>query len=248
MLERQVNSFRAILSDKDLRQYAGDGFWNLIQAVVFSDPSSAIVAGKNIKQLFFHMPTVLFWDKMKRYLMGTFSCFEDQVKLAEKFHHDNNKYNNFVKRQIHLINEIDDDKKVDYFASLTRCFLLTDLKENLFFKLSKYIINCTPEELQFLFEIPFDYQSKNTIFVSSLYQYGLFVQKEMPDGVIYILSDFGKALKQNSLNFNSELGDRDRIVSYEEMTPLNIAEPATAEDIEKIFNDSEIVIDGGSME
>ena len=246
MLERQVNSLRTILSDKDLQQYTGDGFWNLIQAVVLSDPFSGIAAGKDIKELIFHIPTILFWDKMKRYLLGTFSCREDQVKMAEKFCHDNDKYNVFVKKQIHLINEIDDDKKVDYFASLTRCFLLTDLNENLFFKLSKYITNCTPEELQFLSEISFDYQSKNTVFVSSLYQYGLFVQKEKSDGVIYVLSDFGKALKQNSLNFDSGLNGKSRIVSYEEVTPLTIAEPATAEDIEKMFNDSELVIDGGS--
>ena len=180
--------------------------------------------------------------------MGTFSCFEDQVKLAEKFHHDNNKYNNFVKRQIHLINEIDDDKKVDYFASLTRCFLLTDLKENLFFKLSKYIINCTPEELQFLFEIPFDYQSKKHNFCVVSLSIRTFCSKGNARWSYLYFIRFRESTEKNSLNFNSELGDRDRIVSYEEMTPLNIAEPATAEDIEKIFNDSEIVIDGGSME
>ncbi len=76
MLERQVNSLRTILSDKDLQQYTGDGFWNLIQAVVLSDPFSGIAAGKDIKELIFHIPTILFWDKMKRYLLGTFSCWE----------------------------------------------------------------------------------------------------------------------------------------------------------------------------
>ena len=37
-----------------------------------------------------------------------------------------------------------------------------------------------------------------------------------------------------------------RIVSYEEVAPLALAEPATAEEIEKMFNDSEWAIDGGS--
>ena len=93
------------------------------------------------------------------------------------------------------------------------------------------------------------YQSKNTIFVSSLYQYGLFVQSEAPDGSTgYILSDFGKALKQNSLNFESGLHGRPRIVSYGELAPLNIPEPATAEDIEQMFSSSGIVIDGGTAE
>lgn len=99
MLERQINSLRTILSDEDLQQYAGDGFWNLIQAVVLSDPFAGIYAGKDIKELIFHIPTILFWDKMKRYLLGTFSCFEDQVKMAQKFCHNDDRYNNFVKNK-----------------------------------------------------------------------------------------------------------------------------------------------------
>lgn len=107
-------------------------------------------------------------------------------------------------------------------------------------------MNCTPEELHFLSEISFDFKSKNTVFVSSLYQCGLFVQEKQNDSIIYVLSDFGKALKQNSLNFDNELNGNRRIVSYEEITPLPIAEPATSEDIVKIFNESELTINGGS--
>lgn len=241
MLNEQIDSLRAILSDKDLQHYAGDCFWNLIQMVTFSDPFAGIAAGKNIKELIFHIPTILFWDKMKRYLSGTFSCFDDQAKMTEKFNKDSNKYNDFVKKQIHLINEIDDDKKVDYFASLTRCFLLTAMDETLFFKLSKFLITCTPEELQFIADIDFEYCGKNSAIISSLYQYGLFTQAEDQSGAIYILSDFGKALKQNSLNFDTDLSHIKRIVSYEEITPLNIAEPMTKEDMDTILTGSEIV-------
>ena len=160
MLENQISTLRRILSDEDLQHYAGDCFWNLIQMVTFSDPFAGIAAGKDMKELIFHIPTILFWDKMKRYLSGTFSCFDDQAKMTEKFNKDSNKYNDFVKKQIHLINEIDDDKKVDYFASLTRCFLLTAMDETLFFKLSKFLITCTPEELQFIADIDFEYCGK----------------------------------------------------------------------------------------
>ena len=133
MLDNQITALKTILSDEDLQQYSGEGFWNLIQAVVLSDPFTGTLALNNIRELIFHIPTILFWDKMKRYLLGTFSCFEDQVRMAEKFNNDNNSYTAFVKKQIHLINEIDDDQKVDYFAALTRCFLLTQLEEGLFF-------------------------------------------------------------------------------------------------------------------
>ena len=81
---------------------------------------------------------------MKRYLTGTFYSYGDQVKMAAKFNDDNKKYNKFVKRLIHLLDQLDDDQKVDYFAALTRAFLLTDLDKYLFFKLSKYLEMCIP--------------------------------------------------------------------------------------------------------
>lgn len=246
MLDNQIAALKTILSDEDLQQYSGEGFWNLIQAVVLSDPFAGTVALNNIRELIFHIPTILFWDKMKRYLLGTFSCFEDQVRMAEKFNNDNNNYTAFVKKQIHLINEIDDDQKVDYFAALTRCFLLTQLEEGLFFKLSKFIITCTPNELQFLSSVPFTYQINNNAMVSSLYQYGLFTQEEVTDGAIYVLSDFAKALKQNSLNFSERLYGEHRIVSYEEISPLSIAEPMTFEDIANAINHEDVTIGGGN--
>ena len=35
-------------------------FWNLIQAVISKDPVSGTLAGKDVKQIVFHMPTVIF--------------------------------------------------------------------------------------------------------------------------------------------------------------------------------------------
>ena len=34
-------------------------FWNLIQAVISKDPVSGTLAGKDVKQIVFHMPTVI---------------------------------------------------------------------------------------------------------------------------------------------------------------------------------------------
>lgn len=59
-----------------------------------------------------------------------------------------------------------------------------------------------------------------------------------------MLSGFAKALKDNSLNFDEGLHGRVRILSYEQIPPLNIAEPATWDDIDSIINDNDVVIDG----
>lgn len=246
MLENQIDTLRRIISDNDLQHYTGDLFWDLIGAVIFSDPIAGVATCKDVKELIFHIPTLLFWDKMKRYLFGTFSCYEEQVKMANKFEKNNEKYNAFVKKQIHLINEIDDDKKVDYYASLTRCFLLTPMDESLYFKLSKFLIICTPEELEFITCISMNDSFGNSSMVSSLYQYGLFTQAESHGQTKYILSDFGTALKQNCLNFDDDLGLTQRIVSYKEISPLNIAESITADSLNKAWNQANIVLNGGS--
>lgn len=247
MLENQLTTFSALVHDEDLQKYAGDAFLDFIKAVAFCDVGSGIKTADDVRKILFHIPTVLFWDKMKRYLYGTFRSFEDQLKLAAKFHDDNPKYKQFVKRQIHLINELDDDEKVDYFAQLTRSFLITGLEESLFFKLTKYLNICTPYELAFLKSVGYNYSFQNNVVISSLYQYGLFVQKSNDeDDVKYVLSDFAKALKQNCLNFDDGVGSAPRLLSYSQIAPLDIMEPITFGDFERITQDKTLVLNGGS--
>ncbi len=245
MFDKQVTALTAILKDKDIREYSGDAFWNIIKAVVLGDVGALLDATNDLKNILFHTPTVLFWDKMQRYLFGTFRDYSDQVRMSAKFSEDNSEYEAFVKKQIHLINEMNDDRKIDYFAMLTRCFLLTDMEDALYYKLARFINICTPEELEYIKSFDYDKKSEINAVISSLYQYGLFDQAEKEHGgVDYVLSGFAKALKDNSLNFDEGLHGRVRILSYEQIPPLNIAEPATWNDIDSIINNNDVVIDG----
>ena len=247
MFENQIVTLTTILKDKDIHEYAGDAFWNIIKAVSLGDVGALLDSSADIKNLLFHAPTILFWDKMQRYMFGTFRDYAEQVKMAGKFNEDNKDYEKFVKRQIHLINEINDDKKVDYFAQITRCYLLTEMENALYYKLARFLIMCTPEELDYIASLNYDETTNLTAMVSSLYQYGLFEQKEKQNGgVDYVLSGFAKALKYNSLNFNEGTSEKNRIVSYSQIDPLSISEPATWEDINNMLNANEIVIDGNS--
>ena len=99
MLEEQLKELALIVKNDDLRKYAGNAFWNLIQAVISKDPVSGTLAGKDVKQIVFHMPTVIFWNKIKRFLQGTYKDYEEQVKMASQFNNDNEKYAEFVKKQ-----------------------------------------------------------------------------------------------------------------------------------------------------
>ena len=153
MLEDQLKELALIVKNDDLRKYAGNAFWNLIQAVISKDPVSGTLAGKDVKQIVFHMPTVIFWNKIKRFLQGTYKDYEEQVKMASQFNNDNEKYAEFVKKQIYLIDKLEDDMKVDCFAILTRCLLLQEIEISLYFKLAQIINQCTPFELEYIRKI-----------------------------------------------------------------------------------------------
>lgn len=245
MIEKQIAALTTILKDRDIHEYAGDAFLNIVKAVSLGDVGALLDSSVDIKNLLFHTPTILFWDKMQRYMFGTFRDYTEQVKMAGKFNEDNKDYEKFVKRQIYLINEINDDKKVDYFAQLTRCYLLTEMENALYYKLAKFLVMCTPEELDYIASFGYEETTNLTVIVSSLYQYGLFEQQEKQHGgVDYVLSGFAKALKYNSLNFNEGISGRNRIVSYSQITPLSISEPMTWEDIDNVFSGNKIIING----
>ncbi len=234
MFDEQITQLAAIIKNEDLKEYAGDAFWDLIQAVISKDPVSKAIAVKDVKQIIFHMPTVIFWDKIKRFLKGTYANYEEQVKIASRFNNDNKKYVEFVKKQIQVLDKLDDDMKVDCFAMLTRCLLLQEMEVSLYFKLAQFIKQCTPFELEYLGKIGIEEKQKNNAMVSSLYQYGLIEQASNQTEVYYVLSGFGKAMKGNCLNYGDE---RNFPVyrTYDEVIQLSIPEPMLMEDINQLF-------------
>lgn len=68
MFDKQLTALSAIVRDEDLQRYTGDTFLDLIKAVTFKGNEAGIKTVDDVRKLLFHIPTVLFWDKMKRYL------------------------------------------------------------------------------------------------------------------------------------------------------------------------------------
>lgn len=194
-----------IISNDDINRLIKDSIWNLVRTIVFKDPESALQLGENIKEFVFQTPTLIFWDKMERFLKGCFTSFEDQVKLSEKFNNDNKKFYDYVYKQVNIINKIESDEKVDYIANLTRCFLLFDMDTPLYFRLTKFIEDCTSEELMYIKSIDLDSKLNNNAIISMLILQGLFMQvRSSDDKAYYALTPFGKTLKICSLNFGEE--------------------------------------------
>lgn len=245
MLNNQIQALGAIWRNPESRELIKDGVFSLMKLVFFEDLGSGADALRTI--LKFHTPTVLFWDKMWRYMNGLFRDPIDQMKMAEKFLDDDPEYEAFVKRQMNLINEFDDDQKIDYFAMLTRSFLYTEMDKHLYLKLAKFLSMCTPGELAFLKGIRYNDKVSNSMMASSVYQYGLLMLEYQGDGTpMFVLSDFGKALKQNSLNFDEGNGSMKRLVSYDALIPAELNQFATADDIDRLFENQEIILNAGS--
>ena len=82
MIEKQIAALTTILKDRDIHEYAGDAFLNIVKAVSLGDVGALLDSSVDIKNFLFHTPTILFWDKMQRYMFGTFRDYTEQVKMA----------------------------------------------------------------------------------------------------------------------------------------------------------------------
>ena len=186
---------------------------------------------------------------MERFLRGVFRSFEDQIKMAERFDPRTDDYEKFTVKLVSILNQIDVDEKVDYYANLTRAFLLDLINAEVFFKLAKFLLQCTMDELLFLQGIDYNFTSPNTMMISALFQYGLIEQGESVNNERrYKLSDFAKALKQNSLNFYSEMHGVKRIGSYDDMKPPVLPNKAASwSDLASVDPEKETVaLNGGT--
>lgn len=150
---------------------------------------------------------------------------------------------------MNLINEMYDDQKIDCFAMLTRSYLYTEMDDQLYLMLAKFLSMCTPGVLNFLRDVRYDDKLANSMMAASVYQYGLLMLEYQDDEKpVFVLSDFGKALKQNTLNFDDGIKGQKRLVSYDAMTPAERQGFATNEDIDKLFQNQEIILDGGNAQ
>ena len=197
-----------ILKSKDLKEFKGDLFGNIFKLLVLKDTEATVDMALDTKRFIYQMPNILFWDKMERLLYGTYKNFGEQVKMAQKFSDDDG-YIEFTKRQMQLVDSINDDKKIDFFANLTRAFLLECIDIELYFKLSEILSRCTREELFFLKNNYTNKEIELNIYVDSFLNLGLAVVSYMETNGDssrnkYKYNYIAKALDMYSLSFGEE--------------------------------------------
>lgn len=232
--EQICENFIGIIENKNIQEYAGDAFGDFVQALFSGDVFSGMSAAENVKNLLFHIPTVIFWNKMQRFLLGTYRDWEEQVKMSSKFSKDNKKYKEFIYQLMETIDKLDLEIKVDYYSNLIRAFLLELIDENLFYKLRQIIMNCTVSELGFFIEHNdsecFDYD----IMIFSLKNYGL-VEQITDEKTYYKITDLAKRLKEYALN-GENISKQE--VAYTDLTPPKDLAFATEKDIENLWKNN----------
>ena len=110
---------------------------------------------------------------MRRYLLGTFHDYDEQIKIAKKFNDDNKEYKKFVLQMLETVDKLDSEEKIDYYAQITRFYLLELIDNDLFYVLRRTIMECTLQELEFINKTRKEQHLTYNIRISSLKQMGL---------------------------------------------------------------------------
>lgn len=229
-----INGFAEFLQSEDISKIDVEDIPVTAIAAITGGPVEKVIFSAEMAKTVFQLPNYFFWRKMGRLLKGTFLDSEDGIRLAAKFDPESEDYISFIEHLIHMVNQVENSDKVDWYANLTRAWLITNMDLDLYYKLAKFLTLCTVSELSYIKEFSYNNQSINTTRVSALYQFGLFTQITVEGGETrYILSDFAKALKQNCLNFDEGLKGQERLSSYEALQPLELVETATADELER---------------
>ncbi len=208
MLEKVTNGVAAIINDDSIKEISKKSVFDFANMVVNKDQISLVESIDDTKKLLWQIPNAIFWDKMYRFMIGTYSDYECQIKMCEKFQTDNKKAREFIKRQIQIIEKLDFDCKVIWFSNLTRAFLLELINEQEYFKLSFALRTISTEDIEYIRSlVNLKDVSENSV-LNLFYQHSL-VNKHTPNtcGSIsseYNISELGVKFVKYGIDFNSK--------------------------------------------
>lgn len=208
MLEKVTNGIAAIINDANIKEISKKSVLDFANFVVNNDPVSLVESIDDTRNLLWQIPNAIFWDKMYRFMIGTYSDYECQVKMCEKFQVDNKKAKEFIKKQIQIIEKLDFDCKVIWFSNLTRAFLLEFINEREYFKLSFALRMISAEDIAYIKSlVNLQDVSENSV-LNLFYQYSL-VKKHTPNtsGSIsseYNISELGAKFVKYGIDFNGD--------------------------------------------
>lgn len=145
-----VNKIVSVLKSQETKEFVNSSTEDIIKAFAFQDAESIVKSGVGTIDYVVSIKDILFWNKVKIWLSNIYDNPDMEVKISSKFAEDNDKYVDYTKRQLQYITEIDEDEKIDYYANLTRAWLIGYIDSSIYFKLVYLLKIFTLEELKYL--------------------------------------------------------------------------------------------------
>ncbi|MBQ2931750.1 MAG: hypothetical protein IJE62_02765 [Clostridia bacterium] len=173
MMKDLISNVGIVIKDKNIQELATENTVNFVYGLLTGDKTVIPSIIKNTSELVYSVPNIIFCDKMYSFLTKAFSDYEMQVKFAARFEKDNARYNETVKKIVQIVEKIDFDEKIDWFANLTRsvCLELIDIEAYLHY--STAITMLSVDELKNLKTIYGQTELPETPTLSNYFTYSL---------------------------------------------------------------------------
>lgn len=207
VLDKIVENLLCIVKSEETKKFVESSAENIASICLTGDLQSGILQeSKDFVKYAGSIKDILFWEKMKEWLTGIYNDPQMEIKASSKFTEDNSKLYEYTKRQIQYIAEIDEIEKINYYANLTRSWLMGYIKTSVYFKLVYLLKVFTLEEL--------DYLKKNyteneimevNFYIREFSLYGLIdVIEETSEGnTTYKYSDLSKVFLYSGIDYGN---------------------------------------------
>lgn len=147
MLNELVSNIAAVIKDRDIQSIAAEGAETMLAGLTTGDFTAIPTVTTDIGKIVLSVPNIIFADKMQRFLTKAFRNYDDQVKFATRFEKDSRNYNDSIKKVVQIVDKIDFDEKIDWFANLTRAVCLECVEVEEYLRLSTAISMLTVDDL-----------------------------------------------------------------------------------------------------
>ncbi len=225
-----VETVQSLIENENIKDLTKGSIWDFVKALA-GDYFSVIEGMGKATALVLYARDFNFWSKMQRFLQGVNLEYDTQIKFRNKFCEENKHNKEYIQRLINMIEQLETDSKIDYYAKITRYAISDVLDLSLYFKFSQTLKNCTSEELEYLSSNTLNGLYDNSFMLDSLRLLGL-VSIE-PTNNQFAFTDYAKIFKKYCLNEESSLPP----VKYNDIIASGSVQVATDEEVDEMMNE-----------
>lgn len=207
MNDEELKSYFEVVNRNDSLESIITNIKNIFTGIVkihyFEDSASLVDIASSTKAIIPSIPDMLYLNKADHWIFQIFKDHRDKKALAWKFKIGEPEVINNTRRQIQLINQINELKQIEYFATLTAAWLFDQIDDALYFKLANVLTRCISEELLYLERNITDEEVESNIYVDSFEHVGFtkMVSISSNGTNMYKYTDLAKNFKKYAVDF-----------------------------------------------